>query len=186
MLMLKMIIDTGASINIIDENMFAHISKLTPILLKQTRTKLFAYGSKSEAHYSVPYSRRSRKLWLIIKLSACNELNLIQANINNVQVASKDKYENDPSQSPLKTKLDKKFPTPFHNLQVKLHIDPTVPPVPQQARRIPFHLRQKDSEALQQLENDDVIEKVEGPTPWISPLVVIPKSDGTVQLCVDM
>ena len=72
------------------------------------------------------------------------------------------------------------------NFEVKLHIDPTVPPVPQQARRIPFHLRQKDSEALQQLENDDVIEKVEGPTPWISPLVVIPKSDGTVQLCVDM
>ena len=55
----------------------------------------------------------------------------------------------------------------------------------QQARRIPFHLRRKVSGALQQLENDDIIEKVEGPTTWISPLVVISKSDGTVQLCVD-
>ena len=29
-------------------------------------------------------------------------------------------------------------------------------------------------------------EKVEGPIPWISPLVVIPKGDGAVHLCVDM
>ena len=47
-------------------------------------------------------------------------------------------------------------------------------------------MRRKFSDALQQLENDEIIEKVKGPTPWISPLVVIPKSDGTVQLCVDM
>ena len=47
-------------------------------------------------------------------------------------------------------------------------------------------MRRKFSDALQQLENDEIIEKVEGPTPWISPVVVIPKSDGTVRLCVDM
>ena len=44
----KMIIDTGASINIIDEKTFAHISKSTPISLKRTRTKLFAYGSTEQ------------------------------------------------------------------------------------------------------------------------------------------
>ena len=44
----KMIIDTGASINIINEKTFAHISKSTPISLKQTRTKLFAYGSTEQ------------------------------------------------------------------------------------------------------------------------------------------
>ena len=43
-----MIIDTGASINIIDENTFAHISKSTPMSLKQTRTKLFAYVSTEQ------------------------------------------------------------------------------------------------------------------------------------------
>ena len=36
----KMIIDTGASINIIDEKTFAHISKSTPISLKRTRSLL--------------------------------------------------------------------------------------------------------------------------------------------------
>ena len=47
-------------------------------------------------------------------------------------------------------------------------------------------MRQKVSAALKQLEDDDIIETVEGPTPWISPLVIITKNDGTVRLCVDM
>ena len=47
-------------------------------------------------------------------------------------------------------------------------------------------MRRKVSAALKQLEDDDIIETVEGPTPWISPLVIITKNDGTVRLCVDM
>ena len=38
----RMIIDTGASTNIIDDNTFALINKRNPTLLKRTRTKLFA------------------------------------------------------------------------------------------------------------------------------------------------
>ena len=63
------------------------------------------------------------------------------------------------------------------NVDIKLHIDETVPPVAQSARCIPFHMRKKVSKEL---------EKVEGPTPWVSPLVVIPKKNGDVRLCVDM
>ena len=36
------------------------------------------------------------------------------------------------------------------------------------------------------MEQEDIIEKVEGPTPWISSLVAIPKKNGDVHLCVDM
>ena len=32
----------------------------------------------------------------------------------------------------------------------------------------------------------DIIEPVEGPTPWVSPVVVVPKADGEIRLCVDM
>ena len=72
------------------------------------------------------------------------------------------------------------------NFEVKLHIDESVTPVAQPARRIPFHLRKKVSQELERLEQEGIIEKVEGPTPWISPLVAIPKKNGDVRLCVDM
>ena len=72
------------------------------------------------------------------------------------------------------------------DFKVKLHIDNTVTPVAQPARKIPFHMRPKVAAALEKLESEGIIEKVDGPTPWISPLVVIPKKDGDIRLCVDM
>ena len=71
------------------------------------------------------------------------------------------------------------------NFEVRLRIDETVPPVAQSARRIPFHIRKKVSAELKKLEEQDIIE-VEGPSPWFSPLVLIPKKNGDIRLCVDM
>ena len=67
-----------------------------------------------------------------------------------------------------------------------LHIDNSVTPVAQQARRIPFHLRRQVSEEITKLEEQGIIEKVKGATPWVSPVVAIPKKNGGVRLCVDM
>ena len=39
---------------------------------------------------------------------------------------------------------------------------------------------------LERLERLDIIERVEGPTPWISPIVVVPKKSREVRICVDM
>ena len=74
------------------------------------------------------------------------------------------------------------YPSVFHGIEklkdyeVKLHIDETVTPIAQSARRIPFHSRKKVSAELKKLEEQGSIEKVEGPTSWVSPLVVIPKN----------
>ena len=39
---------------------------------------------------------------------------------------------------------------------------------------------------LDRLEQLDIIEKARGPTPWVSPIVVVPKKTGGVRICVDM
>ena len=38
------------------------------------------------------------------------------------------------------------------------------------------------------MESQDIIEKVEGPTPWVSPVVIVPKHNdpNDIRLCVDM
>jgi len=58
--------------------------------------------------------------------------------------------------------------------QAKIHVDPNVKPVAQSSRRVPFALRDKLEMEIQRLLKDDIIESVEGPTPWVSPLVIIP------------
>ena len=72
------------------------------------------------------------------------------------------------------------------NYQAKIHVDPNVRPLAQQTRRIPFAMQEKLEAKIQELLKDDIIEKVEGPTPWLSPLVIIPKPSGDIRVCVDM
>ena len=74
----------------------------------------------------------------------------------------------------------------FRNKVVTLHIDETVQPKQQPHRHIPFHIRKDVEKELKRLEDLDIIEKAEGPTPWVSPLVIVPKKSGEVHLCVDM
>ena len=76
----------------------------------------------------------------------------------------------------------------MHDFKVDLHIDQSVSPVTQPHRRIPFHTRKKLEAELDVLERNDIIEKVEGPTPLVSPIVIAPKPKNPeeVRLCVDM
>ena len=72
--------------------------------------------------------------------------------------------------------------------QIKFHIDESIIPSTQPARRIPFHVREQVETELNRLEELDVIEKVDGPTPWVSNLVVAPKPNAPneIRLCVNM
>ena len=72
------------------------------------------------------------------------------------------------------------------NYQATIHVDPEVQPIAQHARRIPFSMRKKLEEKIQAMINDDIIEEVKGPTPWVSPLVIVPKPSGDIRICVDM
>ena len=71
-------------------------------------------------------------------------------------------------------------------IKIKLHIDKSKQPVSQKHRRVPFHVRKDVEKELKRLEDLDVIEKINGPTPWVSLIVTVPKKSGGVRICVDM
>ena len=70
--------------------------------------------------------------------------------------------------------------------QLKLHIDERVQLLAQPLQRPAFSLKEKIEKKLDELLREDIIEQVEGPTPWVNPVVVVPKANGDVTLCVDM
>jgi len=74
----------------------------------------------------------------------------------------------------------------LENYELQLHINPEVRPVAQNARRVPYGLRDKVANELQNLLKLGIIEPAEGPTPLVSPVVVVLKSNDAVRICVDM
>ena len=84
-----------------------------------------------------------------------------------------------------------KFPKVFEGLGklkgYQLKLLNSVKPVAQPPTQNPVqYRREKVTETLKQLEELDVIEKVNGPTSWINPLVPVEKPNGDIRICLDM
>ena len=68
------------------------------------------------------------------------------------------------------------------------HIDKSVPPVASKHSRTPYLMLDKVALEIDHLKKQGVIEKVPGPTEWVSRIVTTPKpeSPGEIRLCVYM
>ena len=67
----------------------------------------------------------------------------------------------------------------------KIRIDPNANPVQHVPRRVAGALRPKLRETLENLVEQEVIEQVTTPTPWISSVVVVPKTNSKLRVCLD-
>lgn len=193
-LQLDVLADSGATVNLLSKHDFGRITcrpKLQP-----TRTKITPYGHKDtisvlgkfEAPICSDYESTTATFYVveeteipILGWSTSTALQLLSAcPVNRVNLK-----ENTPQAD---------YPDLFtglgylRDIKVKLHIDTEVQPVAQRYRRIPFHVRKQVEEQIRRDKELGVIEKAEGPTPWVSPIVVVPKpkSPDKVRVCVDM
>ncbi|KXJ27420.1 Uncharacterized protein K02A2.6 [Exaiptasia diaphana] len=82
----------------------------------------------------------------------------------------------------IESELKAKYPKVFSGIgkltdyQLQLHIDNNVKPVSKKPHTIPFAYREKVTAKINSLIEKDIVEPVEGPTSWVSPIVVAPKS----------
>ena len=195
---LRMLIDSGASSNIIDEGTWEQLKVKGVKCESQVATpdkKLYQYASsqplpvKGSFKCTVSVCDRSTKAEVLVikgrgmsllgKVTA-TELGVLKVGINVAMVTSK------------ADNLKQQYPEVFEgvgklkNKQISLDINPTVKPIAQPYRRVPFNLRGKSRDKTTELLDMGIIEPVEGPAPWVNSVVIVPKDNGDIRLCVDM
>lgn len=72
------------------------------------------------------------------------------------------------------------------NIKVKLIIDESVVPKQKTFNCIPRAQEERVIQILERMEREGIIEKVDGYSEWISPLIVVPKGINDIRCCVDM
>lgn len=80
-------------------------------------------------------------------------------------------------------------PRPFgkiKGIKVNIQVNPDIKPVFQPMRRIPLPLEEAVGRKIAELLKRDVIEVKLGPTSWVSPLVIVGKTNGEPRLCLDL
>ena len=191
--LMKILIDTGSSVNVIDENTYLQI-KDKPKLTK-TDTKIYAYGSTSVkilGKMQATFETNERITTAPVYVTQGKSGNLLSYNTSvDLQVIPRINSLQGDKVNDLCQKCTSVFTGlgKLRDTQIDLHIDPNIQPVSQPHRRIPFHLRTQVEIELKRLEDLDIIEKVDGPTDWVSPIVVAPKpksKNNEIRICVDM
>ena len=69
--------------------------------------------------------------------------------------------------------------------EVHLDVDETVPPVQMPLRRLPIPIKDKVEQELNKMCTDGIIERVNGPSKWLSALLVVSKPSGKIRICID-
>ena len=67
----------------------------------------------------------------------------------------------------------------------KVKVRPSIVPVQQKLRNLPFSVRDEVANELKRLKDAEIIKRIDA-SEWVSPLVVVYKKSGRVRLCVDL
>ena len=199
---IDMIIDSGATVNIIDEPTYKNITNPPP--LKQTTTRIFSYQSDNPidllGHYTTNISCNNKtqnsKIYVVkgkwgsllgkTSAEALDVLSVAPSPSTPENIANIQTNNNMPESTKAIVNEHSSILSgtgQLKNFQLKLHIDPSIPPVQQPIHRIPYHTKQKVPGKINRLLSLDIIK---GPTTWLNPVVTAPKPNGKIRLCLDM
>ena len=205
---IDMFIDSGTTVEILDEDDFKQL-KEKPVL-RQIKVRIFPYQSQvpltiyrvfsgtamacGNSHSSKFYVAKGKHGSLLSRTTA-EALDLLRVGPPTSAVSHpiQQQFANATSDTTpsLDSVLDKhkeifKGIGKLKNFEVKLHFNPNVTPVQQPIRRIPYHTRKNVTTELHRLLDLDIIERVNGPTSWINPVVVVRKNNDRIRCCLDM
>ena len=139
----------------------------------------------------------NKEICPILGRKACLDMDIIQYNDNDSlskpQTGDGAVFMVEPSPQSVLTQEEilARFPSVFSDGvgqlsgEYKICIDPNAQPVQHAPGRVAVALRPKLRETLENLVEQDVIEQVTTPTPWINSVVVVPKRNGKLRASLD-
>ena len=189
---IKFQVDCGASVNLIPVHHIgdAEVSRPTKVLqmwdkslktpLGECRVKMI--NPANDKKYAVLFTVVEEDLMPVLGASASQQMGLITVNRANIRqvtatnrepdilVKYKDVFNHDVGH----------FPGEAH-----LEVDATMKPAITPAPKIPFALRPRLKDELDQLTEKGVIAPVNEPTEWVSALALATKKSGELRICID-
>ena len=193
---LNMIIDSGATCNVIDINTWKFLKSQTQFKClshERTNKKIYAYGSKTPLKLAGTFRANIEGNGVTVQNIEFTVLDgKGQSLLGKSTAIMLDVLRVGPQVCQISTDIENAYPNLFTGIgklkdfQLRIPIDKSVEPVVQRIRRVPYHLREKLEKKLESLEQMDIIEKVETPSQWVSPIVTVPKREDDIRVCVDM
>ncbi|PIK35966.1 hypothetical protein BSL78_27203 [Apostichopus japonicus] len=179
-------IDTGATVNTVPEKYVGVTTGDLKTLTMWNGTQIKSKGTTrlviknpvNNKAYSVEFVVTEDTLTPLLGLKAAQQMKLIQINSENMQRV-------------MSVTDVGMFPSVFENKLGKLpglatlKTDGNVRPTVMPTRSVPLAIRSKLKQELDRLVNADVIAVVDEPTPWVSALVIAPKKNGDLRICID-
>ena len=177
-------IDTGSSVNILPQKYATKIRNTDTVLKTWNKNN---YDPLGECRVILQNPRNSKKFNVnfivchdefmpILGLKACEVMNLIAVKENNFErvhaINMKSNVFNDEKIGEIGSKLS-------------LKLKENAQPIMMRDRKIPISLKEPLKKELQRLIELEVITQVEEPTEWVSQVVVVPKANGRIRVCLD-
>ena len=189
-------IDTGARCNVMSQDTFRSFGIKTA--LKPTSTKLTSFsGHKLKPigivqlpckiqgnNFDIDFYIVDSSVPSVLGGSTCRETGLIQR-LYNIQTNELPKQKKDLPQD-----IESSYKDLFEGLgcmpdTYTIKVDPSVKPVIHPPRKVPISMKEKVKTELLRMESEGVIKKQTEPTDWVNSMVVVPKPNGKVRICID-
>ncbi|KAL7873908.1 hypothetical protein SRHO_G00048780 [Serrasalmus rhombeus] len=181
-------LDSGAQANVIPYSLLQRLGKKN--LLRSTNVKLSTYTGdkihlKGKCNLEVRHKNKRHVIQFmvaknditpILGIQTCVEMKLIQR----VQMLNKSVLGD----------IFKEYADVFvgigcldgeHTIKVDEKVTPKVHP----PRKIPVTLREKLKTELKRMEKIKIIAKIDEPTQWVNPFVIVEKTNGNLRICLD-
>ena len=191
---LRFQVDTGAQCNVLPLKLYKkakdyNLAEMTPVKSGTAAIRVCRSDKRYNLHCKLVNNPDIRPL---IGRRACLQMKLVSYldndELNKPNTGSLPVYALDTKMASNKEQLVKQYPTVFGlgigrlEGEYRIQVDDSHQHAP---RRVPVAIRDQLKDTLTQLTKQEIIQPVTEPTAWINSMVVVPKKNGSLRICLD-